>query len=60
MEKEFKVFCLTSFNEDSKCYKHWSHGLSMYIKKDGITIKLNSDEIQQLVRSLPKTIGGKY
>ena len=60
MEKEFKVFCLEFINEDTNVYAHWSENLTMYIKKDGITIKLDSDEIQQLVKSLPRTIGGTY
>lgn len=41
-------------------YCHWSEGLNMIIEKNGITIKLNSEEIQQIVKSLPRTIGGKY
>jgi hypothetical protein len=41
-------------------YCHWSEGLKMVISKKGVTIKLNSDEIQELVKSLPRTIGGSY
>jgi hypothetical protein len=32
----------------------------MYITKDGVTMKLNSEEIQQLVKALPETVGGTY
>ena len=39
---------------------HWSKGLSMIIKKNGVTIKLNEDEIKQLVKCLPRTLGGSY
>lgn len=41
-------------------YCHWSEGLNMIIEKNGVTIKLNSEEIQQIVKSLPRTIGGRY
>ena len=39
---------------------HWSKGLNMIIKKNGVTIKLNEDEIKQLVKCLPRTFGGSY
>jgi hypothetical protein len=58
-QTNFEVFCLQTITED-KMYTHWSEGLSMYIVKDGTTIKLNSEEVKQLVKSLPKTIGGTY
>jgi hypothetical protein len=32
----------------------------MCISKDGIDIILNSEEIEQLVKALPRTIGGSY
>jgi len=35
-------------------------GLTMYIVKDGVTIKLNSEEVEQLVKELPQTMGGTY
>jgi hypothetical protein len=34
--------------------------LVMIITKNDVTLELDSDEIQQLVKSLPRTIGGKY
>lgn len=39
---------------------HWSKGLNMIIQKNGVTIKLNEDEIKQLVKCLPRTFGGSY
>ena len=58
-EEKFSVWTLESLDlEQSYC--HWSEGLTMYITKNGKTIKLNNDEIIQLVNSLPKTIGGSY
>jgi hypothetical protein len=59
-EKEFKVFTLQTVEEGTKNYVHWSEGLSMYITKDGVTIKLDSEEIQQVVKALPRTVGGTY
>ena len=41
-------------------YCHWSEGLNMIITKDGVTLTLNGEEIQQLVRCLPRTIGRTY
>ena len=55
----FNVATYSLLDRDVK-YCHWSEGLNMIIEKNGVTIKLNSEEIQQLVKSLPKTIGGRY
>ena len=55
----FNVATYSMLDKDVK-YCHWSDGLNMVIEKNGITIKLNSEEIQQIVKSLPRTIGGKY
>lgn len=41
-------------------YCHWSEGLTMVIKKNGVTIKLYGDEIKKLVGSLPPTVSGRY
>lgn len=61
MEKSnFSVNTVTILSEDGPMYCHWAEGLTMYITKDGITMKLNSEEIQQLVKSLPSTVGGRY
>jgi len=56
----FNVFCLTSYTKNTPKYSHWSDGLEMFIEKGGINIKLNSEEIQKIVKSLPRTIGGSY
>ena len=55
----FSVYTLQSMNE-GRMYSHWAEGLEMYIQKDGVSIKLSSEEIQQLVKALPRTIGGGY
>jgi hypothetical protein len=55
----FNVATYSLLDEDVK-YCHWSEGLNMIIEKNGVTIKLNSEEIQQIVKSLPRTIGGRY
>ena len=60
-EKSFYVCTYELISEtESKAYVHWSKGLKMIIKKDGVKISLNSEEIEQLVKSLPRTLGGTY
>ena len=56
----FNIYTFTEINDNRFGYCHWSEGLSMIIMKNGIKIELNSDEIQQLVKSLPRTVGGVY
>lgn len=58
--KRFSVHTYSIINEDSPMYAHWSEGLKMIIMKDGVTLKLNSEEIEQLVKALPRTVGGTY
>ena len=59
-ENKFDV-CTYSIHETRDYgFCHWSEGLNMMIIKDGVTIKLNSEEIQQMVKSLPRTFGGSY
>lgn len=55
----FNVATYSLLDKDVK-YCHWSEGLSMIIEKNGVSIKLNSEEIQQVVKSLPRTVGGRY
>jgi hypothetical protein len=59
-KKKFLVYTITKLPDDAPKYCHWAEALSMTICKDGITLKLDSEEIQQLVKSLPKTMGGSY
>jgi hypothetical protein len=60
-KNDFSVFTFTSVdNSTEKMYTHWSTGLKMYISKDGVTMVLDPEEIKQLVKSLPRTIGGTY
>lgn len=59
-EVYFSVGTYSIISENMPKYCHWSEGLKMVISKKGVTIKLNSDEIQELVKSLPRTIGGSY
>lgn len=59
--KKFTVITYTISNSnDKKMYNHWSEGLNMIITKNNKSIELNSEEIQELVKSLPRTIGGTY
>jgi hypothetical protein len=60
VSKRFSVHTYSIINEDSPMYAHWSEGLKMIIVKDGVTLKLNSEEIEQLVKALPRTVGGSY
>ncbi len=59
-EKEFKVYTWQIITDSTPDYTHWSEGLKMSITKNGKTIILESEEIQQLVKALPRTVGGKY
>lgn len=59
-ENQFHVYTITVYDDEGPKYRHWSEGLTMVIIKDGIKIKLNSDEVEQVVKALPKTIGGVY
>ena len=56
--KNFSV--ITYQSESTKLYNHWSEGLTMTIIKDGIKIELTEQEIEELVKSLPRTVGGTY
>jgi hypothetical protein len=58
-DTSFNVATYSLLDKDVK-YCHWSEGLNMIIEKNGVVIKLNSEEIQQIVKSLPRTIGGSY
>ena len=58
-EVSFNVATYSLLDKGVK-YCHWSEGLNMIIEKNGVTIKLNSEEIQQIVKSLPRTFGGCY
>ncbi len=51
---------MTEIDPDGPMYAHWSEGLKMYITKNGVEIELDEDEIQLLMRAMPKTIGGPY
>ena len=54
------TFSKTKPNNDCFNYCHWSEGLTMVIVKNGVTICLDSSEVQQVVKALPRTIGGLY
>lgn len=60
VKQRFEVATYTIQEGSGMGYCHWSDGLNMVIVKDGVTLKLNSEEIQQIVASLPRTIGGTY
>lgn len=60
VSKRFSVHTYEIINKDSPMYAHWSKGLKMIIIKDGVKLKLNSEEIEQLVKALPRTVGGAY
>ena len=58
---EFNVFSYSICNTDGLFeYSHWTEGLKMIIIKNGVTIELEPDEIQQLVNTLPRTFGQSY
>jgi hypothetical protein len=59
-KNDFQVYALEVVDKDTTGYVHWSEGLTVYIVKDGVTMKLNSEEIKQVVKALPETVGGRY
>jgi hypothetical protein len=59
-EGYFNVVTYSIIDDNTPSYCHWSECLKMVITKNGVTIQLNSDEIQELFKSLPRTIGGSY
>jgi hypothetical protein len=60
VSKRFSVNTYSIIDTNGSMYVHWSEGLNMIIEKDGVTMKLNSDEIQQIVKALPRTVSGRY
>jgi hypothetical protein len=60
VSSNFSVHTYSLISENSPMYVHWSEGLKMIIIKDGVTMRLNSEEIEQLVKALPRTVGGSY
>lgn len=56
----FEVGSYTILTDENKGYCHWSKGLKMVLSKDGVTIKIQEEEIEKLVKSLPRTLGGSY
>ena len=60
VRQSFSVYSYTIVTEDMPTYCHWSEGLNTIIEKDGVSIKLNGEELKQLVASLPRTVGGSY
>jgi hypothetical protein len=59
-KNDFQVYALEVVDKDTTGYVHWAEGLTLYIIKDGVTMKLNSEEIQQVAKALPETVGGKW
>lgn len=59
-KNDFRVYALEVVDKDTTGYVHWAEGLTVYIVKDGVTMKLNSEEIKQVVKALPETVGGRY
>ena len=59
-KSNFSAYTWTIVNSKTPMYCHWSTGLKMSITKNGVNIILDSEEIQELVNSLPRTVGGSY
>jgi sulfur transfer complex TusBCD TusB component (DsrH family) len=60
-QTNFQVYSLQTIEEGKENkYVHWADGLTMYIIKDNVTMILDENEIQQLIKALPKTVGGTY
>ena len=59
-KNDFQVYALEVVDKDTTGYVHWAEGLTLYIVKNGVTMKLNSEEIQLVAKALPETVGGRY
>ena len=59
-KSDFLVYTYEMYEDSEFHYTDWSDGLNMVITKNGVTLELNAKEIEQLVKSLPRTIGRKY
>ncbi|MFA5753517.1 MAG: hypothetical protein WC910_10660 [Bacteroidales bacterium] len=59
-EQRFDVATYSIEEDGVSGYCDWSEGLNMIIVKDGVTLTLNGEEIRQLVRCLPRTLGRTY
>ena len=59
-KNDFQVYALEVVDKDTTGYVYWAEGLTLYIIKDGVTMKLNSEEIKMVVKALPETVGGKW
>jgi len=59
-KNDFQVYALEVVDTNTTGYVHWAEGLTLYIVKNGVTMKLNSEEIQQVAKALPETVGGKW
>jgi cytochrome c oxidase subunit IV len=60
VRQSFSVYSYIIGTKDMQTYCHWSEGLNMVIEKNGVEVKLNGEELKQVVASLPRTIGGSY
>jgi hypothetical protein len=56
--EKFSVQTISYNVDDKPC--HWSKGLVMLIKKDGVSMRLDSEELKQLMKAMPRTFGGTY
>ena len=60
VSSSFKVGTYTIIKKGESEYSHWSKGLKMVLEKDGVVMKLESEDIKKIVKSLPRTIEGTY
>jgi hypothetical protein len=59
-KRRFEIFGYILSEGEPEKYVPWSKGFRLIITKDDKTISLNEEEIKELVKQLPRTIGGKY
>ena len=60
--KSANIYGVTFFTEDMIRRQSipWYEGFVLYIEKNGVTIKLEEDEVLNVVKALPRTWGGRY
>jgi len=61
LKTAFLVYTFDEITEENApTYTHWTDGLTMVVEKNGVKIELVGDEIEKLVKTLPRTFGEQY
>ena len=59
-KEKLDVLCVENIMDNKQLYCHWSKDLTIYLKKGNVSMSLTGEEVQQIIKCLPRTIGGTY